>query len=174
MLRSREDVRIHRPRRRDHARRRRRAVARARRCAGHRHARQEFSGRRDRPPDRQLHPPARGADQHEAKRRATQSPREVKPLSPRLRDFSSVFARRLHAVAATRALTEALMNPDRSMLTRREMVTVGTGLLAAPILMSIGGSEAAAQDEARVAAERSDATAMRNPLTEYPKPPFKQ
>jgi NAD(P)-dependent dehydrogenase (short-subunit alcohol dehydrogenase family) len=67
------------------------------------------------------------------------------------------------------------MNPNPSILSRREMVTVGTGLLAAPLLMAIQGVAAgsAGQSNQTLSASPDPAMAMRNPLTQYPRPPFK-
>jgi NAD(P)-dependent dehydrogenase (short-subunit alcohol dehydrogenase family) len=64
-----------------------------------------------------------------------------------------------------------IMNPDKSIPSRREVVAVGTGILAAPFLMALGGSAMATpQDNASI----STAPPMQNPLTQYPKPPFKR
>jgi NAD(P)-dependent dehydrogenase (short-subunit alcohol dehydrogenase family) len=55
------------------------------------------------------------------------------------------------------------------------MVVMGTGLLATPVLMSIGaqGAVSAQENTQGSAAPMEGALAMQNPLTEYPKPPFK-
>jgi NAD(P)-dependent dehydrogenase (short-subunit alcohol dehydrogenase family) len=72
-------------------------------------------------------------------------------------------------------------------VSRREAMAVGTGLLAAPLLMSLAGAgQPGGQDQrgprgggtnrARRDAEQdaTEAAALRDPLTKYPKPPFKQ
>src|SRR4051812_28523281 len=68
-------------------------------------------------------------------------------------------------------------------LSRREMGSVGTGLLATPLLASVGRTaEAAGRGGAALGSgEEREATGhdlggrqMQNPLTEYPKPPFKK
>lgn len=57
------------------------------------------------------------------------------------------------------------MKPEPSSLSRRQIVAIGTGILATPALMAINAKAANAE---------LDPVAMQNPLTEYPKPPFKQ
>jgi hypothetical protein len=67
------------------------------------------------------------------------------------------------------------MNPEQSKHSRREMVTAGAGILAAPMLMAIGspGAAGAAENVHPGNGGISTAPPMQNPLTEYPKPPFK-
>ncbi len=60
------------------------------------------------------------------------------------------------------------MLPDPSMHSRRKVMTVGTGLLAAPMLMSVGGAAASGP----ASADGPVDPPMQNPLDEYPKPPF--
>jgi NAD(P)-dependent dehydrogenase (short-subunit alcohol dehydrogenase family) len=68
------------------------------------------------------------------------------------------------------------MNSEQAKHTRREMVTAGAGMLAAPVLMAIGSPGAAGAAENVQAGNGGVSTAppMQNPLTEYPKPPFKR
>jgi hypothetical protein len=69
------------------------------------------------------------------------------------------------------------MKMDKSSLSRREMVVLGTGILATPILGAFGGSaRASAQDnnQPNAAPPAEQPATLQNPLTEYPKPPFKQ
>jgi hypothetical protein len=69
------------------------------------------------------------------------------------------------------------MKMDKSSLSRREMVVLGTGILATPILAAFGGSaRASAQDnnQPNAAPPGEQPATLQNPLTEYPKPPFKQ
>ncbi len=63
-----------------------------------------------------------------------------------------------------------------SMPSRRRMVAMGTGFLAAPVLMSIGaqGAVSAQENAEGSAVPMGGSLAMQNPLTEYPKPPFKR
>jgi NAD(P)-dependent dehydrogenase (short-subunit alcohol dehydrogenase family) len=71
-------------------------------------------------------------------------------------------------------LSETIMNSEQSKHSRREMATVGAGLLAAPVLTMIGASGVAAAEEAAHVAAANGAMAMQNPLNQYPKPPFKR
>jgi hypothetical protein len=73
-------------------------------------------------------------------------------------------------------ILEAAMNEDQSMLSRREMVRVGTGLLAGSALMALGAPSSSRADVNNLpgAADGASAPPMQNPLTQYPKPPFKQ
>src|SRR4051794_14676038 len=66
------------------------------------------------------------------------------------------------------------MSENESMLSRRQMVHAGTGLLAAPFLMSIGGAASAQENAQASAGGAVDINQMQNPLTQYPKPPFKR
>jgi NAD(P)-dependent dehydrogenase (short-subunit alcohol dehydrogenase family) len=68
------------------------------------------------------------------------------------------------------------MNSEESTHSRREMVTIGAGLLAAPMFAAIAspGAAAAEQNSSAGAVPLNGALAMQNPLTEYPKPPFKR
>jgi len=61
------------------------------------------------------------------------------------------------------------MDTNHPMLSRRQMVTAGTGFLAAPLLMSIGAN---ASEQKPADANNPDPLSMQNPLEEYPKPPF--
>ncbi len=66
------------------------------------------------------------------------------------------------------------MNSDKSTVSRREMVTIGTGILAAPVLASMASSTlAAAQNSSDNTNTTTGEQAMQDPLKEYPKPPFK-
>ena len=67
------------------------------------------------------------------------------------------------------------MDKDHSRHSRREVVRAGTGLLASSALMALGSSAMQAEANAESGANvGGDALRMQNPLTEYPKPPFKQ
>jgi NAD(P)-dependent dehydrogenase (short-subunit alcohol dehydrogenase family) len=55
--------------------------------------------------------------------------------------------------------------------TRRDMLSAGTGLLAGPMLLGIVPGAAMAQG---APAQQQNGPTMQNPLTQYPKPPFKQ
>src|SRR6185437_7314508 len=57
------------------------------------------------------------------------------------------------------------MSPED--LSRREIVTAGGSLLAAPLWMGIGSGSANGNSAPAIA------RLMQNPLNEYPKPPFK-
>src|SRR4051812_37320039 len=62
---------------------------------------------------------------------------------------------------------------DQSKISRRNVVVAGTGFIAAPLMAGITGASASA------AATPENSTApsarrMQNPLTQYPKPPFKR
>src|ERR1700727_1602692 len=63
------------------------------------------------------------------------------------------------------------MSLDNAMSSRRNMVTLGAGLAAAPLLSALAGS-AGANNAADTAAH--GALPMQNPLNQYPKPPFKR
>ena len=58
-------------------------------------------------------------------------------------------------------------------LSRRDAVRLGAGLAAGPVLLAAGGPALGQQPPAGPAAS-SVPPAVRNPLTEYPKPPFKK
>jgi hypothetical protein len=64
---------------------------------------------------------------------------------------------------------------DGSLFTRRKMVSIGTGLLAGQVLMCVGGTGLATAAPQGIVpiADQQGAVGMRNPLTEYPGPPFK-
>ncbi len=67
------------------------------------------------------------------------------------------------------------MNGDQSMLSRRKMVRVGTSLLAGSALMALGAPSGSGADvNNQPTADAAGAPPMQNPLTQYPKPPFKQ
>jgi NAD(P)-dependent dehydrogenase (short-subunit alcohol dehydrogenase family) len=67
------------------------------------------------------------------------------------------------------------MDPEKSNPSRRQIVTAGTGMLATPFLMAIGGPAMGAQSNAQPATAATEGSRpMQNPLTEYPKPPFKR
>ncbi len=61
------------------------------------------------------------------------------------------------------------MDAEKKVLTRREMVTVGSSVLASTVLMSL--SERASADNSP-SADAESAAQLINPLSEYPKPPF--
>ena len=67
------------------------------------------------------------------------------------------------------------MDQTKSNISRRDMVSLGTGMLASSLLM--GSSASAAENlgaqNTGANAETSTALPMQNPLTQYPKPPFK-
>jgi hypothetical protein len=68
------------------------------------------------------------------------------------------------------------MNHDHPILTRREMVAAGTGLLASPLLAAFGNVAAASTDSqtgGALSAPPDPAMTLKNPLEGYPKPPFK-
>jgi NAD(P)-dependent dehydrogenase (short-subunit alcohol dehydrogenase family) len=68
------------------------------------------------------------------------------------------------------------MNLDKSSLSRREVVALGTGMLVTPILSQLGGS-ARASDVSPAGApggvSSNGGPVLENPLNIYPKPPFK-
>lgn len=66
------------------------------------------------------------------------------------------------------------MNLDKSSFSRREMVAIGTGLLAAPFLGAVDRSGVANAAEPAQANAAGAGSALQNPLAEYPKPPFKK
>lgn len=61
------------------------------------------------------------------------------------------------------------------LLSRREMVAAGAGLIASPVLTALGSAAGAPAsfDEHSTNSAAATAPPMQNPLTEYPKPPFK-
>jgi NAD(P)-dependent dehydrogenase (short-subunit alcohol dehydrogenase family) len=66
------------------------------------------------------------------------------------------------------------MNQDRSTVSRRQMVCAGSGILATSVLAGIqsaGAAETLVDGQSKAGAD--ERLAMQNPLTEYPKPPFK-
>jgi len=68
------------------------------------------------------------------------------------------------------------VNHEQSILSRREMVRVTTGLLASSALLAIGSRTTvqAQENMSSGAAAASAESSMQNPLTEYPKPPFQK
>jgi len=67
------------------------------------------------------------------------------------------------------------MNDDQSMFSRREMVRVGTGLLGGSALIALGASSSLRADgNNQPGADGGGALPLQNPLSQYPKPPFKQ
>ena len=68
------------------------------------------------------------------------------------------------------------MSSMDQLLSRREIVGVGTGLLATSALMALNanGASAASEEQPGVTQAVSDALRMQNPLDQYPKPPFKR
>ncbi len=67
------------------------------------------------------------------------------------------------------------MNRENSTPSRRQMVSMGTGILAAPVLMVISDRALASEQKPGAdSASAAEAMALQNPLTEYPRPPFKK
>lgn len=66
------------------------------------------------------------------------------------------------------------MSGDESTLTRRRIVRIGSGLLAASMLASVSPvAEGRQENDATGGKDESTALPMQNPLEQYPKPPFK-
>jgi hypothetical protein len=67
------------------------------------------------------------------------------------------------------------MNWDKSSLSRREIVALGTSALALPILAAFGGAGVATAMEngQSNSPPSNEGAGLQNPLPEYPKPPFK-
>jgi NAD(P)-dependent dehydrogenase (short-subunit alcohol dehydrogenase family) len=67
------------------------------------------------------------------------------------------------------------MPNDDLLVTRRDMVSASAGLIASPILMALGTSAlgSALPGDRSAGSTLATAPPMQNPLSEYPKPPFK-
>ncbi len=64
------------------------------------------------------------------------------------------------------------MQNNEQAPSRRDVVKIGTGLVAAPLLAAVGMQSSAHAAEKASNETASSSRAMTNPLTEYPKPPF--
>jgi NAD(P)-dependent dehydrogenase (short-subunit alcohol dehydrogenase family) len=66
------------------------------------------------------------------------------------------------------------MKQDDSTVSRREVVSLGTGLVAAPLLMALSGAPTqASQNIPPTVTPKDGSSPLQNPLTKYPGPPFK-
>jgi NAD(P)-dependent dehydrogenase (short-subunit alcohol dehydrogenase family) len=65
------------------------------------------------------------------------------------------------------------MNDDEPTVSRREMVRLGTSLLAGSAVLAMG-APSASRAEVNAPAGADSAPPMQDPLAQYPKPPFKQ
>ncbi|MDB5296753.1 MAG: NAD(P)-dependent oxidoreductase [Phycisphaerales bacterium] len=66
------------------------------------------------------------------------------------------------------------MESDRPTVSRRDLVAAGSGMLAGPLLAALGSNATAAAADAPASGAPTTALPMQNPLTQYPKPPFKK